>query len=232
MPVKKKDPVVKSKRLVIRPMSDEEIENLIMTPESDELSLAYREMLAGCRAHPQSRIWYAPWGMYLKSDGTYIGDLGFKGPVCEHSVEIGYGILPAYEGKGYTTEAVHTMVQWAFGNPEVVFVEAETEPNNGASQRILEKCGFKPDGTGAEGPRFVLERPMTSWIAVYMLFGLSIGMSLGVSLGSVGVGMCIGMCLGLSLGAVLDSNAKKERQKQLEQRRQRKEQHPGGKPPV
>lgn len=49
----------------------------------------------------------------------------------------------------------------AFGQKDVVFVEAETDPDNKASQRVLEKCGFVPDGTGVEGPRFVLESPLS-----------------------------------------------------------------------
>ena len=79
---------------------------------------------------------------------------------CCHGANVtlktGYGILPHQEGKGYTTEAVQAMTQWAFYNSDVVFIEAETEPENRASQSILEKCGFVPDGEGQEGPRFVL----------------------------------------------------------------------------
>lgn len=99
-------------------------------------------MLSGCKRDPENRIWYAPWKMTLKNDDTYIGTLSFKGPAQDNVVEIGYGILPDQEGKGYTTEAVQTMTQWAFGDADVVFVEAETEPENRASRRILEKCGF------------------------------------------------------------------------------------------
>lgn len=153
-----KKPCVKTKRMMIQPMSDEEIEKLIETTESDELSSAYREMLAGCKRDPESRIWYAPWKMTLKKDDTYIGDIDFKGPAVNNAVEIGYGVQPDQEGKGYTTEAVQAMTEWAFGNADVVFIEAETEPENGASQHILEKCGFVPDGEGQEGPRFVLEK--------------------------------------------------------------------------
>ncbi|MGN0354559.1 MAG: GNAT family N-acetyltransferase [Muricoprocola sp.] len=153
---------VKTKRMLIQPMSDEEIENLIDTSDSDELRNAYSEMLSGCKSDPENRIWYAPWKMTLKKDHTYIGDLGFKGPVRDNAVEIGYGILPEHEGKGYTTEAVQAMTQWAFGNADIVFIEAETEPENRASQRILEKCGFVPDGEGKEGPRFVLEKPLAN----------------------------------------------------------------------
>jgi hypothetical protein len=38
----------------------------------------------------------------------------------------------------------------------VLRVEAETEPDNTASQRVLAKCGFVPNGIiGEEGPRYV-----------------------------------------------------------------------------
>ena len=88
--------------------------------------------------------------------------LNSSGPAKDRTVEIGYGILPSYEGNGYMTEAVQGMTRWAFAQQDVDFVEAETDPDNRASQRILEKCGFVPNGkTGEEGSRFVVERPQT-----------------------------------------------------------------------
>ena len=211
--MKEKVVQVKTKRMILQPMSDEEIRRMIETSEDEELCQAYGEMLAGCQADSQNRIWHAPWKMTAKSDGVCLGDLGFKGPAQNHAVEIGYGILPEYEGRGYTTEAVQAMIQWAFGQEDVVFVEAESAPDNGASQRILEKCGFVPDGTGEEGPRFVLENSLPNWKTIYMLFGISIGTALGSSFGTVGVGLSLGLCLGLCIGVALDASAKKERDK-------------------
>lgn len=217
--MKKKEPEIKTKRMLLRPMSNQEIEKLIESSDSDELGAAYGEMLSGCRRDPENRQWYTPWKMTLKNENTYIGTLGFKGAPRENTVEIGYGIFPEYEGKGYTTEAVQAMTQWVFGKEGVIFVEAETEPDNKASLRVLEKCGFTPDGEGKEGPRFVLESPLTNWMTIYMLFGLSIGMSLGSSFGSMGIGMSLGICFGLSIGAALDAFAKKEREKLRKQRK-------------
>ena len=115
------------------------------------------------------------------------------------------------------------MTQWAFGNADVVFVEAETEPENRASRRILEKCGFVSDGEGQEGSCFVLEKPLTNWMAIYMLFGISIGAALGTSFDSIGIGLSLGLCFGISIGAALDYSAKKERKKLLEKRGDRKQ---------
>ena len=210
---------IKTKRMKLRPMSDDEIEALMKHIDSDDLRTAYGEMLGGCKRDPQNRIWYAPWKMTLKDSQEFIGDLCFKGPVKNHSVEIGYGIQPEYEGRGYTTEALQALTKWAFGQKDVVFVEAETAPDNKASQRVLEKCGFVPDGrTGEEGPRFVLESPLTNWSPIYMLFGMSIGMSFGQMHGQMLYGMAIGMSLGVLAGILINNSAKKEREALRQQR--------------
>ena len=207
--------------MVLHPMTDAEIEMLMECLDSDKLRTAYGEMLDGCKRDPANRVWYAPWRMALKNGADYIGDLGFKSPVKDHSVEIGYGIRPEYEGKGYTTEAVQAMTQWAFGQKDVVFVEAETAPDNRASQRVLEKCGFVPDGTGAEGPRFVLESPLTNWSPIYMLFGMSIGMSIGQMHDQMLWGMALGISLGTLAGMALNASAKKTREIIRQQRKPR-----------
>ena len=100
-------------------------------------------------------VWYAIWMIELKN-GTHIGELCFKGLGADGMVEIGYGVSEEYEGKGYATEAVSAVVRWAIDQPGVARIEAETEAENIASQRVLEKCGFIATGSiGEEGPRFV-----------------------------------------------------------------------------
>ena len=110
---------VETKRMLLQPMSDNEIEEMMAEMHSDDLRAAYGEMLAGCRREPENRIWYAPWKMTLKNSREYMGDVGFKGPAKDRTVEIGYGILPSYEGNGYMTEAVQAMIRWAFAQQDV-----------------------------------------------------------------------------------------------------------------
>ena len=84
-----------------------------------------------------------------------VGDLSFKGLNSNGMVEIGYGIKQEYEGQGLMTEAVLAMVLWASAQPGVSSIEAETDPGNLASQRVLEKAGFVLNGQlGEEGPRY------------------------------------------------------------------------------
>ena len=146
--------MIESKRLRLYPASRTRMEAFIAAETDPELKGAYTQMLEGCLRHPDQWQWYAMWMIELR-DGTHMGDLCFKGLRADGAVEIGYGLLEEYRGQGYATEAVRAAVAWALNQPGVTRVEAETEPDNRASRRVLEKCGFLPTGTlGEEGPRF------------------------------------------------------------------------------
>ena len=150
--------MIKTKRLTIYAASRETMEAFIESQTMEELKLAFTEMLEGCLKHPEKWQWYAIWMIELK-DGTHIGELSFKGLDSDGLAEIGYGISAEYENRGYATEAVSAIIHWAIQQPGVSRIEAETELENLASQRVLEKCGFIATGSvGAEGPRFVWHR--------------------------------------------------------------------------
>lgn len=154
----KKEMSVKTNRLLLEPMTDDEIRTLIMNTSDLELKNAYSEMLDSCMNDVVNRVWYAPWKILLESSKEQIGSIGFKGPPINHSVEIGYNIDSPHEGNGYATEACKGLIEWAFAQQDVLFIEAETAADNAASIRILEKLEFKPNGTGEEGLRFIKEK--------------------------------------------------------------------------
>lgn len=153
--------MIKTERLNIFPLSDKEMEDIIYNETDAVLKAAYSEMLAGCIKNPEKRIWHALWALQLNDgSGKTVGTLSFKGLNDNGMVEIGYGIYPDFEGKGYMTEAVSAVVKWAAEQPGVSSIEAETEPDNIASQKVLQKAGFIPSGVmGKEGPRFIWKKP-------------------------------------------------------------------------
>lgn len=149
---------IKTNRIKIYPATRIEMEVQIASEKDDELRAAYSEMLQGCMLHPNEWEWYTMWIIELHN-GMRIGNLCFKGFTSSGIVEIGYGILEEFQGQGYATEAVKEVTSWAFQSSNVVAIEAETDVQNIASQRVLEKCGFIANGEwGNEGPRFVLSR--------------------------------------------------------------------------
>ena len=147
---------IETERLYLYPISDGELQRLIDGEKDPELKQAYTEMLQGCIREPGNRIWHTVWLMELKSrPGTVVGDLSFKGLASDGVVEIGYGLRDGFCGSGYMTEAVRTISDWALRQQGVTGVEAETEPGNASSLRVLARAGFVPTGVlGAEGPRF------------------------------------------------------------------------------
>ena len=61
-------------------------------------------------------------------------------------VEIAYGIVPGFQGRGYATQAALALVGFAFRTGRVRLVRAHTLPVPNASTRVLAKCGFKRTG--------------------------------------------------------------------------------------
>ncbi len=68
--------------------------------------------------------------------------------------------MEKYRNRGYATEAVARLVNWAFGHQYVTEVAAETMPYRRQSIRIMEKNGFVFAGPGSEQGvvRYVLRK--------------------------------------------------------------------------
>jgi RimJ/RimL family protein N-acetyltransferase len=81
------------------------------------------------------------------ADGTLIGGCGLElrdGP----APEIGYWLGQPYWRKGYATEALHALVDHAFGDLDHEALQSSARVTNPASRRVLEKCGFQWTSVG------------------------------------------------------------------------------------
>ena len=83
------------------------------------------------------------WAITIKGDDKMLGVIGHYRIKPEHyRAEVGYMILPEYHGKGITTEAVQCVVTYGFNTMQLHSIEGVIDPENEASQRVLQKCGF------------------------------------------------------------------------------------------
>lgn len=84
-----------------------------------------------------------------KKDGTKIGFIEHRYvmPDTSHTLEIGFVLVQSERGKGYCTEAVNLMLDYLFRSNGVARIQAHTDTRNVACQRVLEKTGFKKEGT-------------------------------------------------------------------------------------
>lgn len=82
-----------------------------------------------------------------RSSNVAVGQLGFKSSPDEHgTIELGYGVNPTRQGRGYATEIVAELIRWAAQRPDIKQVNAETLPSNLGSIRVLEKNRFEQVG--------------------------------------------------------------------------------------
>lgn len=212
-----------TKRLLVTQMEIPEMDEMIKAETDAHLKAAYTQMRDGAKANPEQAAWYAAWKMTLRETGEMVGDICFKGPPDDLTTEIGYGVLEPFRGKGYATEAVHAMTDWAFSQGTAYFVRAITDEGNAASEHVLEKLKFKkaektPENVALEAGQTLweLEKPESSWMAIFMCLGLSIGVSLGLSaFDNIGMGLSIGLAIGLAMGVALDAQDRSARKRRF-----------------
>src|SRR5260370_29301416 len=108
---------------------------------SDEVSPEY---LAQLQTATEADPWKHGFAVVHRADNLMIGMAGYKGPPgADGVVEIAYGIVPGYQGRGYATETAQALTANAFGSGKVRAVRAHTLPEGNASPRVLESSGFK-----------------------------------------------------------------------------------------
>lgn len=113
-------------------------------------------------------------GLHLKEEGAaFVGTASLMPRDGERFV-IGYWIGRPYWNRGLATEAAQALTDFAFSRLDAAAIAATSRVTNGASRRVLEKCGFQYAGQGM-GPslfhrgmvpidRFRLERSI--WTSI------------------------------------------------------------------
>jgi len=152
---------IQTERLRLIPLTLDQLRCYVVVPEDLERELGL-EVSRGivtdrlCRAiemkvskmervDPSEHCWYTYWLIVVKDRQYGAGLAGFKGvPDAQGKTEIGYGIDAAYRSRGYMTEAVKGLIEWAFQDVRCRAVIApDTKRWNVASNRVLEKAGMR-----------------------------------------------------------------------------------------
>lgn len=87
--------------------------------------------------------WYAIQPALEGEIDILIAAGGFFGPPSETGeVEIGYSVIPSFQGNGFATEIVKALVEIAWNDTRVKRIIAHTNNSNEASKNVLNKAGF------------------------------------------------------------------------------------------
>jgi ribosomal-protein-alanine N-acetyltransferase len=158
-----------SRRLVLRPVPWEAVQAITagrrLPGWADDYPAEGDAMIAGLLFRAGPAAWPGAnqaWGhrqIVERATGLVVGGIGFAGPPgAAGEVELGYGIVPSRQGRGYATEAVAAMVAGARAAPVVAAGVPPPATGNAASRRVLEKAGFQLVAADEE-LRFRLPRP-------------------------------------------------------------------------
>ncbi|MCX6292261.1 MAG: GNAT family protein [Bacteroidetes bacterium] len=83
------------------------------------------------------------WAITMKGAGRLEGTIGFWRIEKEnHRAEIGYLLNPALQGKGFMQEAMTAVIDYGFRLMRLHSIEANVNPGNASSKKLLEKNGF------------------------------------------------------------------------------------------
>jgi [ribosomal protein S5]-alanine N-acetyltransferase len=86
------------------------------------------------------------WVLQLKNDFKVIGTICLWNLSQEDgTAEIGYELLPAFQGKGLMQEAISGIIEYGFNVMQLQTIEAWTVMQNQASIRTLQNNGFVVD---------------------------------------------------------------------------------------
>ena len=170
------EPVLLSERLELHHISVDGIIELF-EEKSDVAAIAGREFtnphknliensgplawrVPQVKIDPSLNKWFVRF-IVLQESREVIGSTSFHGaPDGEGMIEIGLGIEPAFQGKGYAKESLQAMWRWAVSFPEVQTLRYTVSPDNLPSIGVINYFGFDRKGQqmdDIDGPEDIYE---------------------------------------------------------------------------
>lgn len=151
-------PIIESDRVRLRALRDEDAAALLALHGDAEVmrywSTSPWSGIAQAHAHlKRERRDLAsggvlPWAIADSASDDLIGTLTLFRIDCDHRrAEIGYALLSARWGQGLASEASRCALNHAFTKLDLKRIEADTDPRNTSSRRMLERLGFLQEGT-------------------------------------------------------------------------------------
>ncbi len=144
--------------LTLMPLTEQDLRDLIEAPDAFAQRHALQIEAGACAPafiyeRALRNMTLAPdWAallstrLYVLDGRRVVGSGGVKAPPLDDGeVEIGYGMAPAYQGRGLATQAARALTDEALAQG-ASRVSAFTAPGNTASWRLLHRIGYVRDG--------------------------------------------------------------------------------------
>jgi len=150
-------PILRTGRLVLRPFENDDAADLLRVfAEPDVVrywsSGAWTDIAQAEAMIAEARQAYrdgglARYAIALADTNRLIGICNLRGFFEQNRrCELGYALGRAYWGQGFAAEALEALLDHAFHVLDINRIEADIDPRNEASARLLEKLGFRKEG--------------------------------------------------------------------------------------
>jgi len=151
--------MIKTERLILKPLTYNQLLKYIKADNSLEAELNLNEtsrtispelkealeqtILPSVADTTKDYLYSTLWTAISKDDNKMVGDICIVGePNSDGEIEIGYGTYDEFQKKGFMTEAVSGIIEWAKTRTKVFSILASTEKENIGSFTILLKNNF------------------------------------------------------------------------------------------
>lgn len=128
-------------------MSDEKVTEFLRWPTHKDISISERVVKEWVEEYEKDKTFYQ-WAIVPKGLNEPIGTISVVDMNEKvEMVHIGYCIGSKWWGNGYMSEAFARIIPFLFAKVGVKRIEAQHDPNNPASGKVMSKCGLKFEGT-------------------------------------------------------------------------------------
>ncbi|MBS1598727.1 MAG: GNAT family N-acetyltransferase [Bacteroidetes bacterium] len=150
-------PILQTERLLLRQISTEDIPEIFVLRSNDAvnkyLDRPKAQSFDDVRTFIQNinlgiqKNQSILWGIFLKNQPTLIGTICLYNILPENnSAEIGYELIPHFQGKGIMQEVFPKIISFGFDMMKLGIIEAYTTSDNEKSKKLLEKNNFQLSG--------------------------------------------------------------------------------------
>jgi ribosomal-protein-alanine N-acetyltransferase len=150
-------PILESERVILRQFVASDLENVFKGLSHPDIIKYYGISFDSLEATKEQMEWFADleknetgiwWAVCSKIDGTFLGAGGLNDLSKENKkAEIGFWLLPESWGKGYMTETMPLIFNYAFDNIGLHRIEGFVETKNTNCKKALAKLKFNLEGT-------------------------------------------------------------------------------------
>lgn len=146
-------PTIETERLRLRPVTAADLDDWTARIYADpDVTRYVPSRISEPRARAErmlvfiNTMWeqrgYGEWLVTDKSNGELLGHCGFAYLADTNEVEVDYAYAKRFWGRGIASEALHAALRYGFEVVQFESLIGLVVPENGASRRVLEHCGF------------------------------------------------------------------------------------------